>query len=79
MIMLKQQLREIKAGCVELVSKHIHDVVVESQLDETFYRNLDQLADISSISDFGDIQANGYRSALDCIKCLIKVSIKHND
>ena len=72
--MSKLQIHDIKNHCLQLVSKHKQDVIVESQLDEGFYRDLDSLADISANNDFGDIQVNGYRSVIDCIECLVKVS-----
>ena len=76
--MTKRQLHEIKTHCDQLLVKHNQDVVVESQLNDGFYNDLESLLDIAVNNDFGDHQINGHRSALDCIHCLFKVSNSDN-
>jgi len=75
---LDKQVAKIKSDCSSLIEKHGHDVSTESQLDQHFYNDLETLAKIAATDDVGDIEANGYRSAMDDIECLIKVSLKNS-
>ena len=74
---LEQQLTEIKTNAHQLVARHGHDFETESQIDINFYDELDNLAKIAKDSDYEDIEANGYRSALDDVQCLIQVCANH--